>query len=119
LQQEGGHSKKVVVTLRQPMGNNGYKHEGNNYKHEENRFVMKLYFIEVLSKDWKVIIVHPLHVYLGCHHRSFLSFYLSLFFMIIVSLSILRSCSKPKLANNLGLSTYLGVLNPLLPNLNR
>jgi len=43
--------RKVVVTLRQPTENNGYKHEGNNYKHEENRFAMKLYFIEVLYKD--------------------------------------------------------------------
>ncbi len=48
------------------MENNGYKHEGNNYKHEDNRFVMKLYFIEVVSKDWKgkVITFHPLHVYM-------------------------------------------------------
>ncbi len=80
LQQEGGHSKKIVVTLRQPMENNGYKHEGNNYKHEESRFAMKLYFIEVVSRDWKVITFHPLHVYLGCHHQSYLNFYLSLFF---------------------------------------
>jgi len=73
LQQEGGHGKKVIVTLRQQMENNGYKREGKNYKHEESRFVMKLYFIEVLSRDWNVITFHPLHVYLGCHHQSFLS----------------------------------------------
>jgi len=61
------------------MENNGYKHEDNNSRHEKNRFAMKLYFIEVLFRDWKVITFHPLHVYLGCHHQCYLNFYFNLY----------------------------------------
>jgi hypothetical protein len=102
--------------LRQPMENNGYKHEDNNSRHEKVglqwSYISLRYYLGI--GKWLPSIPFMFILVVIINVTSI--FTLAFIFMIIVRLSISLSCRK--LINSLGLSKYLGLPSYLLLNLN-